>query len=323
MVMTGLEPATRPTLYFIGVTTGQSSIMQVFPAWAEALKIDAAIKGIDFVPDDRPERYREAVAFIKADRLSLGALVTTHKMSLLKAACDLFDYLDPYALTLSEISSISKRGAALRGHAKDPIAVGAALEAIVAQGYWRASSAELLILGCGGSSLALSLYLHNKAKAGGDVPSRIAITGLTEHTLDEMKRLHRKIGMAIPATYLLTACVNQADDAVAALKPGSMIVNATGLGKDAPGSPLSDAVVYPERAIVWEFNYRGDLVFLDQARAQQQARRLHIEDGWVYFIHGWTRVIAEVFGIDIPAQGPGFERLSQIARDAAVKFAHR
>ena len=30
------RPATQPTLYFIGVTTGKSSIMRVFPAWAAA-----------------------------------------------------------------------------------------------------------------------------------------------------------------------------------------------------------------------------------------------------------------------------------------------
>ena len=30
-------PAMRPTFYFIGVTTAQSSIMKVFPAWAEYL----------------------------------------------------------------------------------------------------------------------------------------------------------------------------------------------------------------------------------------------------------------------------------------------
>ena len=40
---------------------------------------------------------------------------------------------------------------------------------------------------------------------------------------------------------------------------------------------------------------------------------LKIEDGWVYFIHGWTRVIAEVFDIDIPVKGPQFDQLSEIA----------
>ena len=42
-------PATQPTIYFIGVTTGSSSIMKVFPKWAKALGLnDAVIKGIDF-----------------------------------------------------------------------------------------------------------------------------------------------------------------------------------------------------------------------------------------------------------------------------------
>ncbi len=317
--MIDLEQASRPTLYFIGVTTGQSSIMQVFPAWAEALKLDAAIKGIDFVPDDDPKRYRAAVAFIKLDPLSLGALVTTHKMNLLKASRDLFDELDPYAETLGEISCISKRGTELRGHAKDPISVGAALEAIIAEDYWRKNDAELLILGCGGASLALTLYLLNKAKASGDVPSRIVVTGLTEQKLEEVKAVHRRIGFGPVMTYVATSTVADADALVSGLKPGSMIINATGLGKDAPGSPLSDAAVYPERAIVWEFNYRGDLIFLKQARAQQQDQKLRIEDGWVYFIHGWTRVIAEVFDINIPAHGPDFERLSEIARRASLR----
>ncbi|WP_373505520.1 shikimate dehydrogenase [Aestuariivirga sp.] len=315
--MTAYPPAPVPTMYFIGVTTGQSSIMKVFPAWARELGIDAVIRGIDFVPGDEPRRYRDAVTFIKADPNSKGALVTTHKMNLLKASRDLFDWLDPHAETLGEISSISKRGTALRGHAKDPITVGHALEAIVADGYWRGTVAELLVLGAGGSSLALTLYLHNRAKAGLDAPRRIVITDRAAHRLEEMRGIHARLGFAIPADYVLPACTAEADRAVASLPPGSMIVNATGLGKDGPGSPLSDDVRFPERSIAWEFNYRGDLVFLKQAKAQSVARSMTVEDGWVYFIHGWTRVIAEVFDIDIPAHGPGFDRLSQIARDAS------
>ena len=41
------EPAKRPTMYFVGVTTGQSSIMKMFPIWAKELGLDAEIKGID------------------------------------------------------------------------------------------------------------------------------------------------------------------------------------------------------------------------------------------------------------------------------------
>ena len=58
------SPATRPTFYFIGVTTGQSSIMKVFPAWAEYLGLgDVEIKGIDFPVHDMPENYRDCLLY--------------------------------------------------------------------------------------------------------------------------------------------------------------------------------------------------------------------------------------------------------------------
>ncbi|MCB1329198.1 MAG: shikimate dehydrogenase [Maritimibacter sp.] len=314
--MTNYTAATERTMYFIGVTTGKSSIMKVFPAWAEHLGLNAVMRGIDFPPNYDPARYREAVAFIKADPLSLGALVTTHKVNLLKASRDLFDALDPYAETLHEISSISKRGDQLIGHAKDPITAGASFEAIVDERHWASTGGELLILGSGGSSLALTLYLQNKAQSGGDVPRAITVTARRDASLAEMRKVHAEIGFSIPVTYTLAPTPEEADTVVASLPAHSMVVNATGLGKDGPGSPVSDAVVYPENAIVWEFNYRGDLVFLDQARAQTSDRNLKVEDGWVYFIHGWTRVIAEVFDIDIPMSGSAFDALSQIAKDA-------
>jgi shikimate 5-dehydrogenase len=309
------SPAARRTMYFIGVTTGKSSIMKVFPAWAEHLGLNAVMSGIDFAPNSDAAAYREAVAFIKGNPQSLGALVTTHKMNLLKASRDLFDTLDPYALTLGEISSISKRGARLVGHAKDPITAGASYEAIVPPEYWWQGGA-LCLLGSGGSSLALTLYLHNKAKAGGKVPSAIVVTARREASLAEMRHVHHEIGFAIPIDYRLAPTPVEADAVVAALPPTSMVVNATGLGKDGPGSPLTDACQWPEHGLVWEFNYRGDLVFLDQARAAAVARKLTVHDGWVYFIHGWTRVIAEVFDIDIPMSGPAFDALSRIAQDA-------
>lgn len=317
--MTSYAPASERTMYFIGVTTTQSSIMKVFPRWAEELGLNAVLRGIDFPPNDRPERYREAVAFIKSDRNSLGALVTTHKINLLDASRDLFDRLDPYAQTLGEISSISKRGDALFGHAKDPIAVGYGLEAIVGESYWRRTGATLLILGSGGSSLALTHYLHEKQRARGDVPTRMVVTARRETKLEEMRELHHRIGFAIPIDYRVADAPEKADAIVASLPARSMVINATGLGKDAPGSPLTDAVRFPYYSIAWEFNYRGDLVFLQQAKAKQAASGVRVEDGWFYFIHGWTRVVAEVFDIDIPASGPGFERLSQLAIEATKR----
>src|SRR4030042_5344159 len=88
-----------PTFYFIGVTTTKSSIMKVFPLWMKILgREEVVMEGVDCKIHADPEVYLRAVAQIKYDHLSLGSLVTTHKIDLLNAARDMFDYLDPYAM---------------------------------------------------------------------------------------------------------------------------------------------------------------------------------------------------------------------------------
>lgn len=318
---TVFEPAGRPTMYFIGVTTGKSSIMQVFPRWAAHLGLGpVAIRGIDCKWHDDPAVYRRVVKFIKDDSLSLGALVTTHKIDLLTACRDLFDELDPYAELLGEVSGIAKSrvsGASreqsvLCGYAKDPITSGLSLEAFLPADHWRKTGADALILGAGGSSIALSCAMLDP-KHGENIPRRLFVTNRSPGRLHEIEAIHKKLGVTIPVEYVHTPRSEDNDRVLAQLAPHSLVANATGLGKDAPGSPLTDAAVFPEHGLAWEFNYRGDLHFLVQARRQASARHLHVEDGWVYFLHGWTRVMEEVFHIEIPARGPGFDALGQIA----------
>ena len=310
------EPAAAPTMYFIGVTTGKSSIMTVFPRWAEHLGIGGAvIRGIDCKWHDRPEVYRRAVEFIKGDPLSLGALVTTHKIDLLAACRDLFDELDPFAHLMGEVSGISKRDGKLIGHAKDPISSGLALEAFLPAGHWEKTGAEVLVLGAGGSSIAVTCYLMSE-KHGANRPSSIIVTNRSRPRLEEIRCIHEKLGQNVPVEYHHTPRPEDNDSLVSSLEPHSVVINATGLGKDASGSPITNAARFPERGYAWDFNYRGDLVFLDQARGQEKERSLHVEDGWVYFLHGWTQVIAEVFHIDIPTRWRGFEEMSRIAAEA-------
>ena len=307
------QPADKPTFYFVGVTTSKSSIMKVFPKWAEYLGLgDCPIRGIDCKWHDKPEVYRKVVDFIKNDKYSLGGLVTTHKIDLLKACRDMFDELGPYAELLGEISSISKRNGKLRGHAKDPITSGLSLEAFCPKEHWEKTGAEMCLLGAGGSSLALTTYFM-KSKPKNEWPSKIFVTNRSIPRLEEMQKIHKELDSSLEIEYFHCPTPEQNDEVVNKLKPGSMVINATGLGKDAPGSPITDMAQFPENGFAWEFNYRGDLVFLDQANAQKKARNLTIEDGWVYFIHGWTRVIAEVFDIFIPTEGPKFDKLSEIA----------
>ena len=145
------------TFYFIGVTTGKSSIMRLFPVWAKALgRPEVVIEGVDLALHDAPAAYRQAVAQIKYDPLSLGALVTTHKIDLLDAARDLFDYLDPHATLCGEVSSISKLADRLEGHAKDPITAGLSLDAVLGRDYFTSTSGDVLCFGAGGSAVAIA-----------------------------------------------------------------------------------------------------------------------------------------------------------------------
>lgn len=226
----------------------------------------------------------------------------------------MFDQLDPYAELMGEVSSISKRNGRLVGHAKDPISSGLALEAFLPKDHWRHTGAEALVLGAGGSSIALTCYMMD-GRHGANRPARIIVTNRSEARLKEMEHIHAKVGRPVSVEYRHTPRAEDNDALMAKLPVGSLVANATGLGKDAPGSPITDNAFFPENGFAWDFNYRGELVFLDQARRQQEAHRLHVEDGWVYFLHGWQRVIAEVFDIDIPTSGAAFEELSRIARE--------
>ncbi|MDO4274016.1 MAG: shikimate dehydrogenase [Eubacteriales bacterium] len=313
VIMCKYEKATQPTIYFIGVTTGSSSIMKVFPRWAKALGLkDAVIKGIDFKPHSPAEEYREAVEFIKEDPLSLGALVTTHKIDLYNSCKDLFDYIDPFADQLGEISCISKLDGEFRAHAKDPISSGLALEAFVPEDYWKDYGGEVLLLGAGGASLAMSVYFTQK-KFGDNVPVKITIANRSLPRLKEAEKILSGLNEKTTFNFVLNPTPEDNDKTLAALPPHSLIVNATGLGKDGPGSPLTDNCQFPKDSLVWEINYRGDLVFKDQAEAQQQEKNLLIEDGWVYFIHGWTQVVSEVF--HTPIEGEVLDNLSEIAKN--------
>lgn len=307
------EPATQRTLYFIGVTTGQSSIMKVYPRWAgEALDLaDTVIKGIDLPIHAPAEDYRQVVEFIKRDPLSMGALVTTHKIDLYNACKDLFEYLDPYAAMFGELSSISKKDGRLEGYAKDPISSGLTMDAFLPAGFWAEHGGELFIMGAGGSAISICSHLMKKEN-GANVPARVVVCNRSQPRLDEIRRINALINPDVPAEYILSPRPEISDRVLAGLKPYSLVVNATGLGKDRPGSPLTAGCVYPEHCVVWELNYRGERQFMADALRQAEEKHLQVEDGWTYFIHGWTQVIAEVFHIDIT--GERFACCERLAR---------
>jgi shikimate dehydrogenase len=293
-------------LHFIGVSTEGSSIFELFPIWAEILGIQARIEGRDIPLRGPPEAFRAAVEEIAASDAIRGALVTAHKVDVVRHAGDLFGELDPFARLCGEVSCISKRDGAVVGHAKDPITAGLALDSILGRDYWSTRRAHALCLGAGGSGTAITVHLLSET----DGPERIVVTDTREKRLAELRAVHAQMG-ATAVEYRHVASPVETDALLGDLPVGSLVVNATGLGKDAPGSPLSPEARFPPQAVVWELNYRGELDFLRQAVRQAGERSLSVHDGWRYFLHGWTEVIAEVFALDLPPDR--FSRLAEAA----------
>jgi shikimate 5-dehydrogenase len=133
--------------------------------------------------------------------------------------------------------------------------------------------------------------------------------------LEALQAIHAQLKVPIKVDYIENADPRVNDRLVRDLPPGSMVINATGMGKDSPGSPITDAAEFPEHGIAWELNYRGDLQFLRQALEQRQRRGLDVQDGWRYFIHGWAVVMEEVFELSIDED--------QLARLATVSEPER
>lgn len=224
---------------FVGVTTRWSSIVPIFPRWREGLGLgDVELEGWDLPLGAAAERYREAVMRLKSGPDIAGALVTAHKIGLLRAAGDLFDELDEHARRLGEVSCIARRGGRLLGWAKDAITAGRALETLTPPGYF-AAGGHALVLGAGGAGGAIAEHLL----AAAPPPGRVIVTDRSPERLERFTDPRVEARLAGDGT-----------DMLAALPPRSLVVNATGMGKDRPGSPIRPAARFPPRSAVWDLN---------------------------------------------------------------------
>lgn len=308
-----IEKKNVPTFYFVGVTTKKSSINKVFPLWMKVLnREDVMLEGIDHPMNDLPENYRRSVAQIKYDPLSLGGLVTTHKINIVEAARDMFDYLDPYAQICGEVSSISKVDSRLEGHAKDPITAGLSMDAILGKAYFGKTGGSVLCFGSGGSAVATALHLIRKQDKA-DRPKKFIVINRSQHRLDGMNDMVSSQDTDIEFEYICNQDPKFNDAIMEKMPEGSVVINATGMGKDSPGSPITWDGQFPKNGVAWEFNYRGELDFLHQAIAQTTTRNLKVEDGWLYFVHGWTQVVAQVLHVVLTP-----ELFNELERQAAT-----
>jgi len=301
----------RAKFVFIGVSTAGSAMMRIFPQWARMLALDCELVGLDLPLRSPAARYRAALQQLLADDTVCGALVTAHKLDIYAAGRDSFAALDADAQLCQELSCIVKRDGQLYGYAKDPAASRMALADFVPAGHWQSSRRDLLCLGAGGAATAISVCMAQAAH--GQQPRRFLLSDIDPRRLAALRALHQRLPCAIDFHY--HHCSSAADNSalLASMPPGSLVINATGLGKDLPGTPLSDDARFPEGGLVWELNYRGERTFMRQAAAQAAAYNLTIEDGWRYFLHGWAQASAEVFALELG--GGVFQRLAAAAAD--------
>jgi shikimate 5-dehydrogenase len=311
-----LVPADQPTLYFLGVSTGSSSIQRVFPAWARELGLDGAVlQGIDLPVGAPAAQTRRIVEFLQTDPMGVGMQITSHKIAVGTAARDLFAQLRPLATLMGEVSCVTKGPDGLHGFAKDPVAGALALDAIVPEGYWASTGAPAVLLGAGGAGTALTWCLVRQER-GEQRPSRLIVTDRDGARLEHLATIAEQVGADVPLELVQVASTDETDAVLASQPARTLVVNATGLGKDLPGSPIGEDALLPQGAIAWDLNYRGDLRFLETAIRQSEDRGVHAEDGWTYFVHGWLQAVKEVFQVDVPTSGPAFDRLSDLARAA-------
>ena len=60
---------------------------------------------------------------------------------------------------------------------------------------------------------------------------------------------------------------------------------------------------------------RQELDFMHQALRQVDERELKVEDGWIYFVHGGSQVVAQVLHVDLtPEVFAALERAAATVR---------
>jgi shikimate 5-dehydrogenase len=284
-------------LGFIGVSTQHSLIQKLFPLWVTVLNLgDAKLRGFDHPPGVSVAAMRSQVESLRDDSTLAGALVTTHKVTVWDSSKDLFLESDLHTQRLHEVSCISRNPqGGLVAHAKDPLTAQWAINQIFSPDHWRRfPEGEALILGAGGAGLSLAWVLLNSDEQ----PARIHLTEIEARRSCQVRDHLKEFSEESWDLHEIRDS-EEADLILSNLPPQSLVVNASGLGKDRRGSPLGSKAKFPLDSHIWEFNYRGSLEFLHEALRQQHKHRLHVHDGWEYFLAGWAYIIAEVYRFEL------------------------
>ena len=288
-------------IVFVGVTTGSSLAGRAMAAWQPLLGPGWGLRGVDIGLGAADGTYLRLLGDLLRDDSVAGAVITTHKARVFRAGQALFARLDPLALACEEVNAIRRYGGGLLGWARDPVSVGR-----VADRIWPRSEGQVICLSAGGTAVALARRLGTTRPG-----VRFACADRDPAAVGHLARL-------APGPVDGYTGAGPWDDLISAAPPGSLIVNATGMGKDRPGSPVTSQARFPPHSVIWDLNYRGDLQFLRQARRQAPGSQLQVNDGWQLFCHGWAAALTPILGLpEDDTLGDQFARAAQSLRPAA------
>ena len=111
-----------------------------------------------------------------------------------------------------------------------------------------------------------------------DRPRRMTIVNRSEQRLAHLQAVHDKLDTDIAFQYLVHEDPRQNDAAMENLPPGSVVINATGMGKDLSGSPITAAGA--SRRGGWRGNSTTVVSSSSCTKPRRQAActRLQVED---------------------------------------------
>ena len=277
----------RQFVLFLGRDTTGTLAAKSFPAWMRLFDADCELVCINMSPDSGDQEYVSLLARVRDLKGCAGMMVTSHKVRLYQAAHTSFDRSSSDVELLEEVGGVvvsDKRVVAV-----SPDAAGFRDE--FRQHVNTTSAVDIIVLGGGGASRAIALV----ASALPNV-RRIAVTEIDSRRRSELQRWVawlRIRGVNKPIDILPAEANNELTSNAA---PGALVVNASGLGKDSAGSPISRKVKFPFGSIVWDLNYRGELTFLDHANDQADKRDLFVMDGFSLFVKNWTWLLECALG---------------------------
>ena len=75
-----------------------------------------------------------------------------------------------------------------------------------------------------------------------------------------------QLDFTVKVEYVLQTDPHRNEGMLDTLSEVSLVINATGMGKDRRDLPFTDEGLSPLHSVAWDLNYRGELDFLRQAR---------------------------------------------------------